>query len=173
MREIEFRAKTVKGGQWIQGDLFRAGTEPSDGEFAISYWDDEDGWMNENVQPKTIGQFTGLVDKNGIRIFEGDILRVKEFENLLMQEFSDDSNRFDLFTIEEIKGKLNAEYVTPVVWHDGCYDVSTNGAYFDMWIASIFGDMKRSSPLFEFEVIGNIYDNAELIPHALLSYIDL
>ena len=55
MREILFRAKTVKNVHWIWGDLFHAGTEPSDGEFAISYWDDEDGWMNENVQPGTIG----------------------------------------------------------------------------------------------------------------------
>ena len=67
MREILFRAKTVKNVHWIWGDLFHAGTEPSDGEFAISYWDDEDGWMNENVQPNTIGQFTGLTDKNGKR----------------------------------------------------------------------------------------------------------
>ena len=74
MREILFRAKTVKNVHWIWGDLFRAGTEPSDGEFSISYWDDEDGWMNENVQPATIGQFTGLTDKNGKRIFEGDIV---------------------------------------------------------------------------------------------------
>ena len=74
MREILFRAKTVKNVHWIWGDLFHAGTEPSDGEFAISYWDDEDGWMNENVQPATIGQFTGLLDKNGKRIFEGDIV---------------------------------------------------------------------------------------------------
>lgn len=32
--------------------------------------------------------------------------------------------------------------------------------------------MKRSSPLFEFEIIGNIYENADLIPHKLLSYIN-
>ena len=42
MREILFKAKTVKNVHWIFGDLFRAGTEPSDGEFAINYWDDED-----------------------------------------------------------------------------------------------------------------------------------
>ena len=74
MREILFRAKTVKNVHWICGDLFHAGTEPSDEEFAISYWDDEDGWMNENVQPATIGQFTGLTDKNGKDIYEGDIV---------------------------------------------------------------------------------------------------
>ena len=75
MEKLLFRAKTIKHVQWIFGDLFHAGTEPSDGEFAISYWDDEDGWMNDNVQPKTIGQFTGLLDKNGKRIFEGDVVQ--------------------------------------------------------------------------------------------------
>ena len=163
MREILFRAKTIKNVHWIWGDLFHTGTEPSDGEFAISYWDDEDGWMNENVQPGTIGQFTGLIDNRGIRVFEGDILRVKEFENLLIKEFLEDADEFDLFTLDEIKGKKRAEYISPVRWEEGGFDVSTNGEYFDMWVATLFGDMKRSSPVFEFEVIGNIYDNPGLI----------
>ena len=74
MREIRFRAKTVKGSQWIEGDLFHAGTEPSDGEFAISYWDEDSGWMYENVRPDTIGQLTGVKDKSGTDIYEGDIV---------------------------------------------------------------------------------------------------
>jgi len=76
MREILFRAKTVKNVHWIYGDLFKTGTDPSDEEWAISYWDDESGWMNERVQPETIGQFTGLLDCNNVRIFEGDIVNV-------------------------------------------------------------------------------------------------
>ena len=76
MREILFRAKTVKNVRWIYGDLFKTGTDPSDEEWAIGYWDDEDGWMNEQVQPETIGQFTGLLDSNNVRIFEGDIVHV-------------------------------------------------------------------------------------------------
>ena len=87
MREILFRAKTAKNVHWIWGDLFHAGTEPSDGEFAISYWDDEDGWMNENVQPATIGQFTGLTDKNGKRIFEGDIVQWDKDQKLYVVVF--------------------------------------------------------------------------------------
>ena len=76
MREILFRAKTVKNVHWIYGDLFKTGTDPSDEEWAIGYWDDESGWMNERVQSETIGQFTGLLDSNNVRIFEGDIVNV-------------------------------------------------------------------------------------------------
>lgn len=41
--------------------------------------------------------------------------------------------------------------------------MSTNGDYFDMWTASLFGDMKRSNPVLDFEVIGNIHDTPELL----------
>ena len=101
--------------------------------------------------------------KNGKEIYEGDILRVREYENLLMREFSNDANRFDLFTIEEIRGKLLNEYVSDVIFDEGGFQITTCKEYYDMWLASLYGDMKRSSPSFDFEVIGNIYDNPELI----------
>ena len=88
MREILFRAKTVKNVRWIYGDLFKTGTDPSDGEWAIGYWDDEDGWMNEPVQPETIGQFTGYQDSMNVRIFEGDIVNVHLHEYDMVGRFS-------------------------------------------------------------------------------------
>ena len=151
MRPIIFRGKD-EDGRWVYGDLL-TNRRPIIEILAYN--------GTYTVDPETVGQFTGLYDKNGKEIYEGDIIRVNEFKNLLMNEFSEVDNRFDLFTIEEIKGQKQAEYVSQVRWEEGCFSISTNGEYFDMSIASLFGDMKRSQPMFECEVIGNIHDQKE------------
>lgn len=178
MREILFRGKDLDG-VWRHGSLVDNVFFYADTKKGVPYIFDvedvdyscladlEDGEGFYELRPKTIGQFTGLTDKNGKRIFEGDILRVKEYENALMNTFSDEPNRFDLFTLEEIKAEYIAEYVSPVVCDEGGFQISSNGEYFDMWCASLFGDMKRSSPIFEFEVIGNIHDNPDIEMHAV------
>lgn len=160
-REILFRGKRCDNGEWVYGNLLK-GVE-GDCYIIVITKDGFTKYEEYEVAPDTVGQYTGLKDKNGNKIFEGDILRVKEFENLLTKEFSEDDNRFDLFTLDEIKGEKDAEYITPVKWEECGFVVSTNGNYFDMWAASLFGDMKRSNPVLDFEVIGNIYDNPELL----------
>lgn len=164
MRQIKFRAQDIASNKWLYGDLRHHKDDVCIFE--------QGGNKGEQVKHDTIGQFVGLKDKNGKEIYEGDILRVKEYENLLIKEFIDDNDKYSLFTLEDAKGELRDEYVTPVVWNEGCFDLSTNGSYFNMFVSCIFGNMKRSSPLFEFEIIGNIYENADLIPHKLLAYIN-
>ena len=74
MREIEFRGKDFHG-DWKYGDLIKTNGSTGDG-YAIQYDDQESGWMMEDVQMRSIGQFTGYVDSMNVRIYEGDVLHV-------------------------------------------------------------------------------------------------
>ena len=70
MREILFRGKRTDNGEWVYGDV------------RLNY-DDEPRCISDYcganpVDPATVGQYTGLTDKNGKKIFEGDIVFVKD-----------------------------------------------------------------------------------------------
>ena len=70
MREIKFRGKRLDNGEWIEGDLLRM----------LDHWfifpnPAPEGIDKYAVDPATVGQFTGLKDKNGKEIYEGDVIR--------------------------------------------------------------------------------------------------
>lgn len=143
MPEILFRGKRVDNGEWVYGTYGRHTSfdamiidRPyldSNGDLtALNFW---------TVNPETVGQYTGLTDKNGVKIFEGDI--VKEYK-----------------TKDKVKGVVKfGEY------QSGINKYADDLGFYVEWTTENFliqelGYWCRKNML---EVIGNIHDNPELL----------
>lgn len=134
MREILFRAKEKETGIWVEGDLVRDLDCFGENKTCIYQITGKGCWRKYFVDPETVCQYTGLTDKDGRKIFEGDIVKTSQYG-------VDDGNGhnyagFDTFSVE---------------FSDGSFCLKNKWRRFNL------------RPQRDFEVIGNIFDNPELI----------
>ncbi len=84
MREILFRGKRVDSGEWVEGYYYKLGSQ-SFIRLDIHVY---------QVIPETVGQFTGLLDKNWVKIFEWDVLIAGNFDKKMLVIFRKDLASF-------------------------------------------------------------------------------
>ena len=144
MRIIKFRGYNKKNGEWLFGSyiLNRGHHFVAPDEFA-----DSKTWEDYEVIEETIGQFTGLCDKNGKEIYEGDILRYPAKDKSQEENFVS----FEVF------------------WHDN--DCADNHVGWQIDRRHFHGcicgtrDISTFLPRYtkKMVIIGNIHDNPELL----------
>lgn len=143
MREILFRGKRKDNGEWVEGGYYHEKV----GEYLTEVFIVEaltDGVVaRHRVDPETVGQFTGLKDKNGKRIFEGD-----------------------LFAIDD-------DCISVIIFKDGCFRLEVHGicgTYMESGYDECGGGygIIECDPIdwyyiHDMVIIGNIYDHPQLL----------
>lgn len=152
MREILFRGKRMDNGKWVEGSLLKV---TINGKTAHLIFGDNFSLVGNDVKalshalvdPATVGQYTGLTDKNGQKIFEGDVVSIEDGE-------------FWVFSFGNCGGVQNVAHevgytgfhlspLSPSAIHNRDYGQRDDPAYYLNAIGLC--------------VIGNIHDNPELL----------
>ena len=148
-REIVFRGKRIDTGEWVEGYYAKQSNHACFAhELKYTHFIYQDVFMDFGlgglkkieVVPETVGQYTGLTDKNGKKIFEGDIVTYEDAE-------ADYEGYHDNVF-------LNCGEVEISAWDGICF---TSRQTVEM------SDLYKSETTVNCEVIGNIYDNPELL----------
>lgn len=144
-RQILFRGKRLDNGEWVYGYLIAPEFAPDKKYIGYLFADDDHDIDVVEVDPETVGQYTGLEDMNKRKIFEGDIVKY---------QFDNDDCPFPNKNTKPIIGKIF---------------FSDFRASFSV-TAGRNGSTAINNDLFRYvqngnrvKVIGNIYDNPELL----------
>ena len=128
MRETLFRGKRIDDDKWTYGYLFKCW-----GRCYLLWGMNGDNPIKEEVYPETVGQYTGLTDKNGTKIFEGDIIECDVFG------------------------------ATVTVEHRKYLVVFENGTYVGQWSIGEHKFSTYMHETWGRNVVGNKWDNSELL----------
>lgn len=142
-REILFKAKRIDNSEWVEGYYQKRYDEMERERHYIFWCKSNIVWEYAEIDPDTICQYTGLTDKNGKKIWENDVVK-KHFYT-------------------DYDACANSEEYTGVAKFMDCAWVidSFRGKY--KCVRPIFEAMAYSKDVEYFEVIGNIFDNPELL----------
>lgn len=133
MREIKFRGKRLDNGEWLYGSLLVSHFKDDKKErYFITQFSGNYTFEHE-VDPATVGQYTGLKDKNGREIYEGDILA--------------HGDKIVGHIIDDVRG-----YCYDVIYKDQSFEESCS--LYGVVIEDYRGDVT---------VVGNIHDNPDLL----------
>ena len=152
MSEILFRGKRVDNGEWVYGLLWRVGD-------TYANIVDKDTEVIYSVLTKTIGQSTGMTDKNGKKIFEGDI--VKLFD-VAVGEIVQECGAFGIGCRQQIDFDYLASEIAPVTGHNNTPMFCYNDNFVSLW-ELYWNYNEENDEISVIEVIGNIHDNPELM----------
>ena len=136
MREILFRGKDVCS-RWFEGGYYENNT----GKYIVT-----PAFVGCLVDPETVGQYTGVTDKNGVKIFEGDIVKT------------------------HYANAQKSDFIEQVVFYNGKFCAYFSNQLCKQW-ANLYDGTEhlpqdKSVYMDSVEVIGNIHDNPELIETA-------
>ena len=184
MMEILFRGKRIDNGEWVEGFYW---FDNFNKKHKITVNLSDDNFTCHEVDPETVGQFTGSVDKNGKKIFEGDILEwfcldEEEFDRQLSGvvfhkgafrffEPSDTTNMDNADVISEFIGYMNYNAENLRAFFGDGYEsnesfIPDNGLVHmvNRWLSRKFTCIQEAiKGISGFCVISNIHDNPELL----------